>query len=87
MGRIFSEKVGWIDIKEKSPEDKQMCLVKFGPLPVMFKNVRFAWYSKAQRLFYSEPPDVDEMYRGFIAQEIVTIWMPIPRLMSIWEED
>lgn len=81
-----SEKVGWIDIKEKVPENHQSVIIHFGWMYPHFENVRVAWYEKSQCLFYTDSPTTDEMFRGFISQEIVDMWMPIPMLLAEWRE-
>ena len=82
-----SEKVGWIDIHEKQPEQHQTVLVKFGWMPYpCFENVRLAWYEEKQQLFYTDSPLIDEIHRGFISQELVELWMPIPQLLAEWRQ-
>ena len=46
---MHSEKVGWIDIKDKQPENHQSVFIHFGWLPPCFENVKVAWYEKSQR--------------------------------------
>lgn len=83
---MSSEQVGWIDIKEKTPEDHETVVVHFGWLPPCFENCRLAWYEKSQHLFYTDSPRFDEIHRGFISQEVVDMWMPIPMLLAEWKE-
>lgn len=83
---MHSEKVGWIDIKDKQPENHQSVFIHFGWLPPCFENVKVAWYEKSQQLFYTDSVRIDEVFRGFISQEIVDMWMPIPMLLPEWRE-
>lgn len=82
-----SERVGWIDIKERVPENHETVVVHFGWLPPCFDNCRIAWYEKSQQLFYTDSVIVDENHRGFIGKQLVNMWMPIPMLLAEWSEN
>lgn len=82
-----SEQVGWIDMKEKQPENHQSVIIHFGWLPPCFENVKVAWYEKSQHLFYTDSVRIDEILRGFVSQEIVDMWMPIPMLLAEWRNE
>lgn len=78
---MISEQVGWIDIKEKLPENHQSVIIHWGMLYPCFESCKVAWYEASQYLFYTDSPRIDEEHRGFISQEIVDRWMPIPMVL------
>lgn len=84
--KMRSEQVGWIDIKDKQPENHQAIIIHIGWVYPNFENVKVAWYEKSQHLFYTDSPTMDEIDRGFVPQELVRRWMPIPMFLAEWRE-
>ena len=83
---MHSEQVEWIDINEKLPENHQSVIIHYGWIYPNFENVKVVWYEKSQHLFYTDSVRIDEIHRGFISQEIVDMWMPIPMLLAEWRD-